>query len=172
MNSFLSENICVNKTHMKAFFLFTICLLLAIPVYAQAPSVYQQGQFGRVYKWADERGNVHYTHYPPEYGTWSEIDPARPEEKGFEFGEAGSSGDEGPLSDEWLEGKKQGETMSARDIIDRNCVIARNNLMLLQNVRATQLTYTNDQGEKVKLEGERRAARIKAAQDNISHYCK
>jgi len=153
---------------MKIPFLLLICLMLMPAAYAEN-LYYEGGQYGRVYKWADDYGNVHYTRHAPEYGSYSEIDQAPPASEGSQpaIEETGDT----QTGDGWIADQAASGKLTAKEIINRNCVIARNNLTLLQNVRGKQLTYVNSEGKTANVDNAQRAARIKAAQDNIAHYC-
>lgn len=159
------------KKHMKALITLIVCLMLMPVAFAQQSPQLLYGTNGKVYKWADHRGNVHYTRHPPEYGSWSEIDHSPPARSSGPI-EGGGETDESQVYGEEATARANSGGMSAREIIDRNCVIARNNLALLQNVRGKQLTYINSKGQKSSLDDAAKAARIKSAQDNIKHYCK
>jgi len=155
---------------MKLQVFIVASLMLAPMALAQQGSEVMYGFGGKVYKWADERGNVHYTRNPPEYGTFSEIDQTKPVEREFPEETEGAGGSE--VYGEEATAKANSGGLSAREIIDRNCVIARNNLLLLQNVRGKQLTYISSEGKKTTLGDAEKAARIQSAQNNINHYCK
>lgn len=143
---------------MKIPFLLLICLMLMPAVYAEN-LYYEGGQYGRVYKWADDYGNVHYTRHPPEYGSYSEINQAPPTR--------------GQVTDEGAGHLISPDAeLSANEIIKRNCIIARNNLALLQGVSAKKLTYVNSEGKVVGVDDQEKAARVQAAKNQISLYCK
>ena len=146
---------------MKTLIVLMASLIIMMPVsFAQQGPQVIYGTGGKVYKWADERGNVHYTRRPPEYGTYSEINQ-RPASKGNE----NLNEESGTLINPDAE-------MTAGEIIKRNCIVARNNLALLEGVRAKKLTYVDGDGKVRAVDERERAVRIQAAKNQISLYCR
>jgi len=156
---------CAINEVVKKLTIIVFALFLAFDVLAQSAS-WVHGMSGRVYKWTDDSGNVHYTQYPPDNRAYEEVDKAdvptaqqgTPDQAGSETAGDGSTS-----------GKGGGVTAEEQN--KQNCITANDNLTLLSTPLA-EVTYVGADGKTVVVDDKQRAARIEQAKKNIAEYCK
>lgn len=147
--------------------LYPAAILLMSGLLAVAPTT-----AGGVYKWVDEKGNVHYGDRPPSGVTPKEVEledrPAptatdtRRREKTRRLLNAIES-----------ERKREKEA-SAREQAraaqrERNCALARRRAEILE--RANSISITGDDGERTYLNDEDRAAALAQAKKLVREWC-
>ncbi|TNG00407.1 MAG: DUF4124 domain-containing protein [Gammaproteobacteria bacterium] len=148
--------------------LMMIGLLLLVPAHAG------------VYKWVDPQGNVHYTQHPPADASIKarEINkPPPPPEDIVDVNEPFRLEIEAKSKNqkvrEEAEAKKRAK--QTRDVKDaEKCERARSNLAVLQTGgagRGSGASFVNEAGERIKMDDEQRAERLKQAQKQVEYYC-
>jgi len=157
---------------MKIIFLILSLLLFVAPGYAGETTKWTS-QPGGVYKWKDQKGQVHYTQYPPagvESEKVEEVEPSYPTQLGAPQATDQSSAIAATPGDQ--AGAEPTDQLSKeRELMQKNCITAKQNLVLLQS-KAANLTYVDDEGNVVKVDDKERAARIEAAKKNAVEFCK
>jgi hypothetical protein len=148
--------------------LMIIGLLLLVPAHAG------------VYKWVDEQGNVHYTQYPPADASIKARElnkPPPPPEDVVDVNEPFRLEIESRSSNrkirEEAEAKKKAQKTGKIKDADK-CQRARSNLAVLQTGgagRGTGASFVDEQGNRIKMDDEQRAERIKQAQKQVDYFC-
>ena len=120
----------------------------------------------KMYKWRDDWGNVHYSHFKPEYFDYQEVNapattPATPADASpLPADQSWSTSREKP-------GKKQPKENA--DIHAANCNNARANLkQLLENPR---IRVKNADGSSAMMGEDQRQAKIKESRKQIEYFC-
>lgn len=139
----------MQKTAHRILFFITLALLLGQPVHA-----------GKLYKWVDETGHVHYSQTPPTRGNATEVQipksaltPATADNTAAEPGQAEAAAAD-PLE-------------QMREARLKNCEIARQNLSTYQTSQQIQQA----DGTVITLDDATRAAKIAEAQAYIAEFC-
>ena len=132
---------------------------------------------GGIYKWTDASGEVHYTQTPPPNGIATQkIQDAPPpaesqqsiHEEQQQLQERIDAMDERQArQDEEAAIKKQHK--ENREIDEKNCITAQNNLAKLQQGGIKR--YLTPEGEVIRLTEEDRQRRITAANKQVKQYC-
>lgn len=135
---------------------------------------------GKIYKWVDENGQIHYSSQKPPNQTVETVKvskgPKVPEPAPTEPAEEGAA----PSAAEQLaeqDAQDAADEVAAReqlaeaDRINRRkqCELARQNLAALN--ATVRVTRTNEQGEVVRMTDEERVNALKTAQQAIRQYC-
>ena len=150
--------------------LWTATLLLAT-LLLQAPV------FGAIYKWNDASGEVHYTQTPPPDGIATQIIEGAPppaESQQTIHEEQKRLQERLEAFDERRAGQKEEETIKKlekedREIKEKNCISAKNNLGKLQQGGIKR--YLTPEGEVIRLTEEDRQRRIAEANKQVEQYC-
>ena len=132
---------------------------------------------GSIYKWTDASGEVHYTQTPPPNGIATQkIQDAPPpaesqqsiHEEQQQLQERIDAMDERQArQDEEAAINKQHK--ENREIDEKNCITAQNNLAKLQQGGIKR--YLTPEGEVIRLTEEDRQRRITAANKQVKQYC-
>lgn len=126
-----------------------------------------------VYKWTDDKDQVHYTQYKPTNYESVEVDaPPPPPSVTYD------------LNEKWAEqirnsaaASKNKKKQARRDKLgvsdtekrQKNCEVAKNNLMILENQRI--VSYTDESGDKIRMGEEQRETNIQDAEKQIAFFC-
>lgn len=119
-----------------------------------------------MYKWTDEKGNVHYTQHPPTDRPTQVIKPPppAPSNRGYT---PPSLGDGDKKEESVSENPEQAEMRE--QITKQNCEAARKNVEVLTAHR--RIRESKD-GEVIVLDDDERQRRLEEARENIKKFCK
>jgi hypothetical protein len=137
----------------------------------------QSPVFGAIYKWTDASGEVHYTQTPPPDGMATQkIEGAPPpaESQQTIHEEQKRLQERLEAFDERRAEQKEEETIRKlekedREINEKNCITAKNNLGKLQQGGIKR--YLTPEGEVIRLTEEDRERRISEANKQVDQYC-
>ncbi|MEM7253609.1 MAG: DUF4124 domain-containing protein [Pseudomonadota bacterium] len=126
----------------------------------------------RIYKWVDDKGNVHFGERPPTDGNAEEIktrqthitdDQAKAQLKALTDKSSESSKNREVVEQD----QQQAEAVDARR--KENCEIAQNNLKLLESKNRVQTK--GEDGEKFYLDDDTRQHKISLSKKQIAEFC-
>ena len=132
---------------------------------------------GGIYKWTDASGEVHYSQTPPPNGiATQEIQGAPPpaesqqsiHEDQQQLQERIDAMDEHRAKQD-EEATLEKQRKENREIDEKNCITAQNNLAKLQQGGIKR--YLTPEGEVIRLTEEDRQRRITAANNQVEQYC-
>jgi len=137
----------------------------------------QSPVFGGIYKWTDANGEIHYTQTPPPDGiTTQKIEGALPpaESQQTLHEEQRKLQEQLKAFDERRAEQKEEETIRKleqedREINEKNCITAKNNLGKLQQGGIKR--YLTPEGDVIRLTEEDRQRRITEANKQVEQYC-
>ena len=133
--------------------------LCALPLAASAQ---------QIYKWTDEKGQVHFSQNPPKTGNYSDVTPQGP------ISGASTGGSHGPLytapGASSGGGASQARMQVKADNAER-CAKANERISFLQDKTAHRLFVTGDDGQPARMTDEQFDQQVKDAQDAASKYC-
>lgn len=148
-----------------------ILYFLLIAVFWGVMATAQAQQF--IYKWTDEHGQLKYSELPPPVGTPYET-VRRPtgtvESAGPTLSERQAREQE-ELARQEAERQQQTEQAQQEiaEVRAKNCEIARKNVEILQSDRP--VIKTDEQGNRVALDAEQRAAELQKAMKDQDYFC-
>ncbi len=152
---------------MKPRSVFATCLvLLTLPLAVSA---------GKVYKWVDENGQVHYGNMPPPVEQFETLDIKEPprrvkEESGGSDLDDTAQTDDGKLQQENLQPDRAEIERKRREVMRYNCAAARKNRATLISFRRIEIP--DGQGGKRRLTDEEREAKLREAERQIREFCR
>ncbi len=138
----------------------TIALLLcSLPLAASA----------QIYKWTDDKGQVHFSQNPPAQGNYQDVTPELPVSgtstsapaKHPRSAASGSSGGDAA----------QQQALQAKADNEERCAKARERISFLQEKTAHRLFVTGDDGQPSRMTDEQFNQQLQDAQDAASKYC-
>ena len=143
-----------------------------------ATLIWQAPAFEQIYKWTDDRGEVHYSQTPPpgDIATQKIRDPRPPadspqiiSQEQQKLQQQLDAMDERRLVQEEQEALTK-ERKELATINDQNCITARNNLANLQQGGIKR--YQTPEGDVVRLTDEERQRRLAEAHKQVENFCK
>lgn len=135
-------------------------------------------QAGEIYKWVDDNGVIHFGDRPPQQARAS-VETIDPQLRQSGVGPGGTA-------DSGLEVNEQGETLAqqrreeisqtreesrlSQEQLQSACDYHRKELARFEPAR--RITYTNDEGEVVRLDDDQRMALVETSRGFLDQYCK
>lgn len=134
-----------------------VLLLCGLPLAASA----------QIYKWTDDKGQVHFSQNPPKTGVYTDVTPTEPV-SGTEMGPKPPPrfAPHGGASS----GAAQGNLQARADDAER-CAKANERISYLQEKTARRLFVTGDDGQPARMTDEQFDEQLKDAQDAAGKYC-
>ena len=134
--------------------------------------------FGKIYKWVDENGKVHYSDSPPPGDTAKQVElPPQPSEESLQRGrEEIARRIQNQRDDSAARRQAKEEQREARDEQERKaaertvrCAYAQDQLRVLQT--QAPVYRENEDGERVFADDEFRAAEQERFRQEVAEYC-
>jgi len=139
----------------------TIALLLcSLPLAASAD----------IYKWVDDKGQVHYSQNPPAQGPYDNVTPELPASGTSTSPRAAKPAGHANGSNNADDKAAQQALQSKADNAER-CAKAREQISFLQEKTAHRLFVTGEDGQPARMTDEQFGERLKDAQDAAAKYC-
>lgn len=136
-----------------------VLLLCGLPLAASA----------QIYKWTDDKGQVHFSQNPPKTGVYTDVTPTAPV-SGTEMGPKPPPRFAPHGGTASGAGAAQGNLQARADDAER-CAKANERISYLQEKTAHRLFVTGDDGQPARMTDEQFDEQLKDAQAAASKYC-
>ena len=135
-----------------------VLLLCGLPLAASA----------QIYKWTDDKGQVHFSQNPPQVGVYTDVTPVGPI-SGAETGPRSSRS--APRSGAASQADGSQANLQARADNAERCAKANERISFLQEKTAHRLFVTGDDGQPARMTDEQFDQQMKDAHDAADKYC-
>jgi hypothetical protein len=123
----------------------------------------------QIYKWTDDKGQVHFSQNPPKTGVYSDVTPTGPV-SGTEMGPKPASRFAPRGGSSSSGGAAQANLQARADDAER-CAKANERISFLQEKTAHRLFVTGDDGQPARMTDEQFDQQLKDARDAAGKYC-
>jgi hypothetical protein len=137
-------------------------LLCSLPLAASA----------QIYKWVDEKGEVHFSQNPPLQGNYEDVTPQSPASGTSTEGSSRATAKAAShSSSSGGDDRAAQQAMQARADNEERCAKARERVSFLQEKTAHRLFVTGDDGQPARMTNDQFDQELKDAQDAVNKYC-
>jgi hypothetical protein len=123
----------------------------------------------QIYKWTDDKGQVHFSQNPPKTGEYTDVTPTAPV-SGTEMGPR-SPARLAPRGGSSSGGLPPQTNLQARADDAERCAKANERISFLQEKTAHRLFVTGDDGQPARMTDEQFDEQLKDAQEAAGKYC-